>query len=43
MTMTFARPALATRFARNNFVVRSETVFSEDQVRPAAPSSHRGW
>ena len=38
MNMTFARPRLATRFARNTFVVRSETALAEDQMRQAAPS-----
>ena len=31
-------PTLATRFARNTFVVRSETPLAEDQMRCAAPS-----
>ena len=31
-------PTLATRFARNTFVVRSETPLLEDQMRQAAPS-----
>ena len=31
-------PSLATRFARNTFVVRSETPLAEDQMRRAAPS-----
>jgi hypothetical protein len=31
-------PTLATRFARNTFVVRSETPLLEDQMRRAAPS-----
>ncbi|MEO6746269.1 MAG: DUF932 domain-containing protein [Caldimonas sp.] len=31
-------PTLATRFARNTFVVRSETPLLEDQMRTAAPS-----
>jgi hypothetical protein len=31
-------PALATHFARNTFVVRSETPLAEDQMRLAAPS-----
>jgi hypothetical protein len=31
-------PTLATRFARNTFVVRSETPLAEDQMRQAAPS-----
>jgi len=30
-------PSLATRFARNTFVVRSETPLAEDQMRRAAP------
>jgi hypothetical protein len=31
-------PSLATRFARNTFVLRSETPLAEDQMRQAAPS-----
>ena len=31
-------PTLATRFARNTFVVRCETPLAEDQMRQAAPS-----
>ena len=31
-------PSLATRFARNTFVVRSETPLAEDLMRQAAPS-----
>ena len=31
-------PSLATRFARNTFVVRSETPLEEDLMRQAAPS-----
>lgn len=31
-------PTLAIRFARNTFVVRSETPLTEDQMRQAAPS-----
>ena len=31
-------PTLATRFARNTFVVRSETPLAGDQVRRTAPS-----
>jgi len=31
-------PTLATRFARNTFVLRSETPLAEDQMRQAAPS-----
>ena len=31
-------PTLATRFARNTFVVRSETPLAEDLMRQAAPS-----
>ena len=34
----YATPTLATRFARNTFVVRSETPLAEDQMRRAAPS-----
>ena len=34
----FSTPTLATRFARNTFVVRSETPLAEDQMRQAAPS-----
>ena len=31
-------PTLATRFARNTFIARSETPLLEDQMRQAAPS-----
>jgi hypothetical protein len=31
-------PSLATRFARNTYVLRSETPLAEDQMRQAAPS-----
>ena len=31
-------PTLATRFARNTFVIRSDTPLLEDQMRQAAPS-----
>ncbi len=34
----YATPTLATRFARNTFVVRSETPLAEEQMRQAAPS-----
>jgi len=34
----YATPTLAARFARNTFVVRSETPLAEDQMRHAAPS-----
>ena len=34
----YSTPTLATRFARNTFVVRSETPLVEDQMRQAAPS-----
>ena len=34
----YSPPTLATRFARNTFVVRSETPLAEDQMRQAAPS-----
>ena len=34
----YATPTLATRFARNTFVVRSETPLADDQMRQAAPS-----
>ena len=34
----YSTPTLATRFARNTFVVRSETPLAEDQMRRAAPS-----
>ncbi len=34
----YATPTLAARFARNTFVVRSETPLAEDQMRQAAPS-----
>jgi hypothetical protein len=37
-TPTSAAPQLATRFARNTFVVRSETPLAEDQMRRTAPS-----
>jgi hypothetical protein len=37
MTSTY-QPALATRFARNTYVIRSETPLAEDQMRLAAPS-----
>ena len=35
---SFATPTLATRFAHNTFVVRSETPLAEDRMRQAAPS-----
>jgi len=38
MNMTVTTPTLATRFARNTFVIRSETALAEDQMRQAAPS-----
>jgi hypothetical protein len=34
----YSTPILATRFARNTFVVRSESPLAEDQMRQAAPS-----
>ena len=34
----YATPTLATRFARNTYVVRSESPLAEDQMRRAAPS-----
>ena len=34
----YSTPTLATRFARNTFVVRSETPLAEEQMRQAAPS-----
>ena len=34
----YSTPTLATRFARNTFVVRSEAPLAEDQMRQAAPS-----
>ena len=37
-TTSVQTPTLATRFARNTFVVRSETPLAEDQMRRAAPS-----
>ena len=37
MSMTSQRP-LATRFARNTFVLRSETPLAEDRMRQVAPS-----
>lgn len=38
MYSSHSTPSLATRFARNTFVVRSETPLAEDQMRQAAPS-----
>lgn len=38
MFSTHTTPSLATRFARNTFVVRSESPLAEDQMRRAAPS-----
>ena len=35
---TLRSPQLATRFARNTSVLRSETPLVEDQMRRAAPS-----
>jgi hypothetical protein len=37
-THMYATPTLATRFARNTFVMRSDTPLAEDQMRQAAPS-----
>ena len=37
-TSTLSSPQLATRFARNTFVIRSETPLAEDRMRQAAPS-----
>ena len=37
-TSTPHAPQLATRFARNTFVVRSDTPLADDQMRRAAPS-----
>ena len=37
-TSTATSPQLATRFARNTFVVRSEQPLAEDQMRTAAPT-----
>ena len=34
----YSTPTLATRFARNTFVVRSETPLADEQMRAAAPS-----
>ena len=34
----YATPTLATRFAGNTFVIRSEAPLGEDQMRQAAPS-----
>ena len=34
----YSTPTLATRFARNTFVVRSQTPLAEEQMRRAAPS-----
>src|SRR6476660_7191485 len=31
-------PTLATRFARNTYVIRSDTPLAEDEMRSAAPS-----
>jgi len=38
MHSSHTSPSLATRFARNTFVLRSETPLAEDQMRQAAPS-----
>ena len=38
MYSSHTTPSLATRFARNTFVVRSETPLAEDLMRQAAPS-----
>ncbi|HEY8708564.1 MAG TPA: DUF932 domain-containing protein [Burkholderiaceae bacterium] len=38
MNSLHTTPSLATRFARNTFVVRSDTPLAEDQMRRAAPS-----
>ena len=38
MYSSHTTPSVATRFARNTFVVRSETPLAEDQMRHAAPS-----
>ena len=38
MFSTNTTPSLATRFARNTFVVRSETPLAEERMRQAAPS-----
>ncbi len=38
MYSTYSSPTLATRFARNTSVLRSETPLGEDQMRRAAPS-----
>ena len=38
MFASHSTPSLATRFARNTFVVRSETPLAEDAMRQAAPS-----
>ncbi len=38
MYSSHTSPSLATRFARNTFVVRSETPLAEDLMRQAAPS-----
>jgi hypothetical protein len=37
-TSTPNAPQLATRFARNTFVARSDTPLADDQMRRAAPS-----
>ena len=38
MYSSHTTPSLATRFARNTFVVRSGSPLAEDQMRRAAPS-----
>jgi hypothetical protein len=38
MYSSLSNPSLATRFARNTFVVRSQTPLAEDLMRQAAPS-----
>jgi hypothetical protein len=38
MHTTSSTPSLATRFARNTKVIRSETPLAEDQMRRTAPS-----
>jgi hypothetical protein len=38
MDSTHTTPSLATRFARNTYVIRSESPLAEDLMRQAAPS-----
>jgi len=41
MHSSHTSPSLATRFARNTFVLRGESPLAEDQMRQAAPSIDR--